>query len=391
MSLRSSALVLAAALLTRAMPLAIGVLVATFFGPSDYADTVLMITAANLCGSLPMLAVTPLILRSPDDALATWLARRGVALGLPLILVAALLVSPVLNLVGNWVFLFCYSAAVFVFGVAQTLHNQRLDNLRALFHATAVTAAALFAAVATYLAGGAVWLVVNALAATMLAASLLSFALIRVAAKPQPKPHFASGALNALWSGLFSLLVIAGLFISASRARHAGDPDGYVAFSLGLQVFSIVVFIPGAMSGYFIPKLVRAGAETGTRIGPAVRAYLLLAVPAFCAAVALSPLFFRYLEQPPQPRLIAIFALIQFAAVLAAVNAAYNQVLVASGRFATLAMLSAGWLLTLVGVLWLRGDQTIWIAAAIALAYAALVFASRHACRSAWPRRKELA
>ena len=387
MSLRARFVVLSAALLARAMPLAIGFIVATLFGSKDYADTVLLITAANLCGVLPMLAVTPLVLRSQDDGMAVWLALRGILAGLPLILAGSLLVSRYLESIGNGFFLFAYSSAVFVLGVAQSLHNQRMENTKALLHACAVVSVALVTGVVAYLAVGSKTVFLDALAAAMLAAALLSFASIRHRARTHaeaPDPHPAAGLLDALWSGLFSLFVIAGLFLAGLKAKHAGDPAEYVAFSLGLQVFSVVVFIPGALSSYFIPRMVRA--EIGTLrddVTATVRAYAMIGVLAFAGAMIISPLCFRYLQQPGEPRLFGIFALVQFAALLAAVNAAYNQVLVGLARFSMLALLSLLWLLVLLAGLLLGDDRGIWIAAALAAAYGVLVLASGYACRRA--------
>ena len=388
MSLHARFVVLSAALLARAMPLAIGFIVATLFGSKDYADTVLLITAANLCGVLPMLAVTPLVLRSKDDGMAVWLASRGILAGLPLILAGSLLVSRYLEPIGNGFFLFAYSSAVFVLGVAQSLHNQRMENAKALLHACAVVAVALVGGVVAYIAAGSRAVFLDALAAAMLAAALLSFASIRRrharAHAAMPDAHPMAGLLDALWSGLFSLFVIGGLFLAGLKAKHAGDPAGYVAFSLGLQVFSVVVFIPGALSSYFIPRMVRS--EIGTLrddVAATVRAYAMIGALAFAGAMIISPLCFRYLQQPGEPRLFGIFALVQFAALLAAVNAAYNQVLVGLARFPMLALLSLLWLLVLLAGLSLGDDRGVWIAAALVAAYAVLVLASGYACRRA--------
>ncbi len=395
MSLHARFVVLSAALLARAMPLAIGFIVATLFGSKDYADTVLLITAANLCGVLPMLAVTPLVLRSKDDGMAVWLASRGILAGLPLILAGSLLVSRYLEPIGNGFFLFAYSSAVFVLGVAQSLHNQRMENAKALLHACAVVAVALVGGVVAYIAAGSRAVFLDALAAAMLAAALLSFASIRrryaCTHVSVPRRDFMTGSLDALWSGLFSFLLIAGLFIAGLKAKHAGDPPAFVVFSLGLQVFSVVVFIPGALSSYFIPRLVRS--EPGalrSGVNSTVRAYTTIAMLLFVVVIVISPICFWYLQQPLGSRLFSIFALIQLAALLAAINAAYNQVLVGLGRFFTLAILSLVWLLVFLGAQSLGGGGVVWIASALVIAYGVLVLTSRFACRKALPFETEI-
>lgn len=388
MSLHARFVVLSAALLARVMPLAIGFVVATLFGSKDYADTVLLITAANLCGVLPMLAVTPQVLRSQDSSLALWLASRGIIVGIPLILGGTLLASRHLESIGNGFFLFAYSAAVFVFGLAQALHNQRMENAEALLHAVAVAMVSLASGVMAYLVVGSKTAFLDALAAAMLAAALLSFASIRYRHVRmhvvRPVRDFTAGSLDALWSGLFSFLLIAGLFVAGLNAKQADDPPAFVAFSLGLQVFSVVVFIPGALSSYFIPRLVRSEPGTLRRgVNSTMRAYVVVATLMFGLAMAISPLCFQYLQLPLEPRLFSIFALIQLAAVLAAVNAAYNQVLVGLGRFFALAMLSLAWFLVLLGAQSFGYGGGVWIASTLVIAYGVLVFASGIACHKA--------
>lgn len=394
MSIAGRVVVVSAALFARMMPLAVGLMMAGLFDSKTYTEAVLLITAANLCGCLPMLAVTPQVLRASDAGMAVWLASRGLIVGLPLILFGTLLVSKLLPTAHSTFFLFAYAAAMFVLGVTQSVLNQGMQDTRALIHAGAVTISALLAGMAGFAAGGKPVVVLNVLSATMLLAALFSFARIRIrherAAVEFHKPHFGSDALEALWSGLFSFFVIAGLFLSASMAGKSTDHPDFVAFSLGLQMFSVVVFIPGALGSYFIPRLVRSGAaDAAASSGVVVRSYAWLAMLSLVAAMALSPLCFRYLQVAAQAEQYMIVALIQLAAALAAINAAYNQVLVGQGRFAMLASFSLLWLLVVSAVQFVAGGRVIWIAGSLIIAYGALVVASAAACRRALVFQRE--
>lgn len=388
LSVRARLAVLSAALLARMMPLTIGLLVATLFTPADYADTVVLLIAANLCGSMPMLAVTPLVIRSESSGMAIWLASRGLVVGIPIIALSAWAAAQYLSEPGSGAFVSAYASAVFVLGVAQSLQNQQMENNRALLHAGAVTALALLGGLVGYLGEGTVSGFVHSLAGTMLVASLVSFASILLRhdrlGQCLLKPHLATGASDAIWSGLFSLFVVGGLFIAGARVKHAGDESAYVAFTLGLQVFSVVVFIPGALSSYFVPRLVRSSAaEAQDALVAAVRAYALIGATALLVAMLAAPMLFHHLLQPAAPHQWAIFALIQIAALLAAINAAFTQALVSMGRFGVLALLSLAWLAVLLGCLVVAERHVVWIAAALAIAYAALVPVSGTVCRRA--------
>ena len=388
LSVRAGFAVLAAALMARMMPLAIGLLVATLFTSADYADTVVLLTAANLCGALPMLAVTPQVIRSESSGMAMWLASRGLVVGIPIIALSAWATVQYLREPGSGFFVSAYASALFVLGVAQSLHNQRMENSRALLHAGAVTTLAVFGGLLGYLGDGTVSGFVHSLAGTMLVAALISYSSIWLRrdrlASSLSKPHLATGVGDAIWSGFFGLLVVAGLFIAGARVKHAGDEAAYVAFTLGLQVFSVVIFIPGALSAYLVPRLVRSGAA-GARdaLTATVRTYALIGVVALLSAMLVAPVLFQYLQQPAEPRQWWIFALIQVAAVLAAINAAFTQTLVSMGRFRALAMLSLAWLVVLLGFLVVARLDGVWIAAALAIDYAVLVSASGTVCRRA--------
>lgn len=386
MSFRTQFIVLSAALLTRAMPLAIGFLVATLFTSGDYADTVLLITAANLCGSLPLLAVTPQVIRSESREMAVWLASRGILAGTPVILAAAWMAAHYLGEPSSRIFLAAYASAVFVLGITQSLQNQRMESRSALLHASAISAIALMGGLFGYLAGAAVAQFLNALAVTMLVAGLLSFDSIRRRSSRLgggfSRPHIASGALDALLSGLFGILLLAGLFAAGLRAKQAGDPAAYVAFTLGLQAFSVVVFVPGSLSSYFVPRLIQSGvAAAPSALALAVRIYTFIAILMFLLALLLAPLLFYYLNQAGEARQWVVFTLIQLAAVLAATNAAYNQLLVGLGRFFALAILSLTWLVVLASLLAVAGSRVEWVAGALVAAYAVLVLISGCVCR----------
>lgn len=387
MSLSAKLLVLGSALVQRAMPLTIGFVVASLFGASDYADTVLLINAANLCGSLPTLAVTPQILRTLDERMAIWLASRGFLAGTPFIFAATLSVSGYMGSIGDAFFLFTYSSGVFVFGIAQAILNQQMRHFDALVHAGAISILSLVSGLCVYGFDASSSAFRVLLGVTMLLLSLASFFLARrqnlKAGNAFPGTQLAADFSNAIWSGVFSALVLGGLFVSNYRVKMSGSHSDYVAFSLGLQMFAVVVFVPGAMSSYFVPKLVRANSASARQsMNAAVQSYLVVGLLAFFGAVALSPWLLRYLDQQPSTRQFEIFVLIQAAAMLAAVNAAYNQVLVVLGRFAFMAGLSLVWLTTMLCVQLFQDGGT-WIALSLVVAYGTLVVTSGLGCHRA--------
>ena len=377
-------LVVSAALLSRLMPIAIGFLVATIFGARSYADAVLLITAANLSGSLPTLAVTPLVIRCSDNNEAITLATRGVIVGAAVILVATACISQYLKIPGAWVFLLTYTCAVFVLGVSLAVHNQQMRNLAALWHAGLVSVLSLGAAMCSLLFSFKSHTFLATLGISMLVISMVSFLTLhlhRRATETKPLVNSLGSAKlsDALLSGMFSLLVIAGLFLSNLRARNTGDPEGIIAFAVGLQVFSVVVFVPSALSSHFIPALVRAGeASTKGMLVAAQRTYLMLGVPMCLVALAASPLLFRYLHVSFAGPNFLTFGLIQVAALLAAINAAYNQVWASLGRFSLMAGLNAIWLLSVLASQAILGGGTVMVSLSLVVGYAVLMVAAVH-------------
>ncbi len=371
------------------MPIAIGFLVATFFGARSYANAVLLITAANLSGSLPTLAITPSVIRCEDNREAAWLATRGVIIGLLLILAITTIVVHSIGMPESWIFLSSYTSAVFVNGVSQAVQNQQVRNFSALCHAGIISAASVLAALCSLSFLRDLNVFLDTLGITMLLVTIASFLDARLhhgvaAGETTIKPVGAGQVWNALYSGLFGLMLLAGLFFSNLRAKNSGDIEGVVAFALGLQVFSVVVFVPGALSSYFIPALVRAGRGSAEgMLAAAQRTYLALGLPMCVIALLASPLLFRYLHIALSLHNLLTYGLIQAAAALAALNAAYNQLWVSMGRFALMAGLSALWLLSLFGCQAIFGRDTVLISLSLLIAYGILIIAAWQAARRA--------
>jgi hypothetical protein len=174
-----------------------------------------------------------------------------------------------------------------------------------------------------------------------------------------------------------------GLFITAAYARSLGDLQGFVAFSAGLQVFSIVIFIPGALSSYFVPRLSKASdAAFFATIRSALKTYLILGCISCLGALVIGPVLLAHLGLSLDLRTFLIYGIVQLAAALAALNAAFNQLLVSAGRFSMLTALSALWLLVLLLVQYVLEADAISVSLSLFIAYSVLLLSSWLACRS---------
>jgi hypothetical protein len=372
--------VVGSAMLSRALPLALGFLIASKFEAAVYADAVLWLTAANLAGALPTLAITPHVLRSQSAGEALHLASRGVLVGIPLIVISTSAIAPLLGNGRSIFFLVTYTSGVFMIGVSQAILNQARRNKAAFRHAAAVsTVTLLTATVATVNSASAERVLVHVGVALGVGSALsLYFASRKVVADGNVGQQHVLGRQqlwDAIYSGFFNLLLIAGLFVCGLAARSSGDAQGFASFSLGMQMFSVIVFVPGALSSYFVPRLTRNGSVSENFRGIFV-AYAKLGAFAFVVALVLLPILFAHVGIDRTERNVITYALIQVSALVAATNAAFNQSFVSEGRFRKLAALSVLWFIALVGSLALMPRTSTMVAFSVLVAYVIVLVAA---------------
>jgi hypothetical protein len=378
---RRASLVALAAGSVKLTPLIVGGTIAISMGPYQYSDAVLALSAASLVGTFPMLAVVPLILRAGSYKSANSIGLFGVTAGLAVLVgITPAIYKHTGEATGYFVSL--YAAGVFLQAVSQAMNHQRKESGKASIHAASVMLFVAMAGVCAAVLLNSFTLVMETVAAALLLSASVSLFFTASGEKWRGFAKWNSLQISenirsALLSGLFGVLVLAGIYYSNLSAARISTGFERAAFSVGMQAFAAIIFIPGALSAYVLPQW----RETNTDIVKVVTAcgWRYSAIGAILAIVTLlaSPFIFALIGIPLSESTLIPFGVLLVTAIAASFNAALTQGLVSQGRFLPLAAMAGMWLLLLYILLLALPKVVTAIGIALLLAYILKIAGSR--------------
>lgn len=356
-------LVVLSAVALRSIPLIAGLIVARSNGAARYADFVLAMSLLNLVGSIFQLGVVPQVLSSrADSSRGTFGARAAVvAVWLFAIVAAVLLVSGLFRFGDAAIYAFAAGASLGLLAAslasAMLCRAQQFRTLvwqsggflgTSLVGMLAVVTPGVSSVVSLWMAGaliagaGLVWMHVTARGQT--------------GAWRFPRGgdgEWRAFLRNAAFSAAFGTMMMLGYYLGNVRAVSIEDPQLRGSVALGLQMLALVVFVPGALSSYFVPRFQRLEGRDSSRqfVANAARVYLLLGVGTATACLLMMPVIAMAWDLEVRRESMLIFATLMFAAVLASTNAVFNQLFVSLRAFGAQAIFGCVWVLVVAGVL----------------------------------------
>lgn len=349
--------------LARIMPIFIGMLFARQFDVATYAGYVAFVIACNLIAAIPLMGTTQLMLSERADVSVTHLLRQyigphlllqlgcwaGVAVLTWLMPQSAQAQVDAIHLLALYVFSLGYCLT----GVTAAAYNKAGQRAQAGWCWIVSTAmSALAAALAAY------WHVSANQAIACLAAGWLAGGLLCGSRGFVPRTtHLEDDAspaatppnlLQIVVFGAPSVVYLLGFYLLTQNVLHRGETHLQGVFSLGYQLFSAALFLPGVMGNITTPRLVRLQASAAQH-----RQFVLQLLAAYASTATLwctliylcMPLLLAIFHLPQTSGTVALVLWMQVAAAIAMVQALLNQ-LMASERMSTNFLVAAcTWLL----------------------------------------------
>lgn len=358
------------AVMLRALPILAGLSVARAHGEGAYADFVLLVSFLNLAAAVIQLGIVPQILsnslESQDGVLAVRLGVIGASAFAVCAYPLSTMVPHVMREPGVQSFaagcvggLVCASVSAAV--LSRRYEYSKLLNQAGVFLLVTGTAtiavllgnrlevSLLFFAGSMIVLSGACWMYVTS-----------SCVLGRWQRPFADRGTWKSVVARGVFSSLFGLATLLGFYVVNARTGSLDSGAGRGSIAIGLQLLAIVIFVPGALSPYLIPKLQAESSDAGVRrlIFKAMATYASLAVLVAGSCIVLLPAISLVwgFEMPKDGQLA--FGLLMLAAVLAASNAALNQYFVSVRSFGLQAALACVWLTVVMSIM-LPTDVTI--------------------------------
>lgn len=354
----------------RAAPVLLGLHVAQMLTLDAYFSFVRFIVVSNLVSAVPLLGGSTLLLSGDPNQLSRGALRQVVASTAAIHFLAFLIIAPLSQ--GQidssaeelrWQILlplsvYTYSLGYCALGLSAAVLN-RLGNHEAAggvwFKSSALVIAV--GGTSTYLSSS---LFVSLLAFSLSCACAGIVALLMVCrhiskkAAFSPKSHSKEHLRQSLVAGLPSVLLAAGFLAAMQQAGYDVSSTARAAFSLGFQLFSITIFIPGALGGVVTPKaadIARTDSGRSQATKTIFLSYLLLSVAIAAGILLCLPLLISVYKIPEEGTAVTIIAILQGTSILAAGCAAFNQMAAARRAFGLLLAMSSAWLLaSLLGV-----------------------------------------
>lgn len=379
--MRNKIFVLSNSIVSRSIPIVLGIIALKYYGAAQYASYVFALSFANVIIAVSLLSICPLILGTNSlRGYAEPLARIGFVLSLIIgTCTFAILPKQVLP-EGLKLFAWIYFVASLAFGITQALLNSRRNHLKALIYSIIVSVMSVALPV-SYLGSRSETISGTGFEVIIIPYGVLSILLLFLTLRGFTLEInsylFDLGQIgkqvgwHSVLSGLFGGLFMLGFFLVNNNAMESSNESYKVCLALALQLFTVTVFIPGAMSSYFVPSLshLTDHKDKYRESVPMIKMYILIGL-VFCLLVAaMLPLFFKFYQIPNNALNYSIVLLIQISAVVAAANAALTQFSVSISSYSVLLLSSIVWFSVLILCLYMLPSASFQSASSLLIAY----------------------
>jgi O-antigen/teichoic acid export membrane protein len=350
----------------RIMPIFLGMCFARQYSPITYASYVAFVIAANLVVAIPLMGTTQLMLSEVAPAPVSPLLRQYLPVNL---LAHALcwLTTALLSLLlpsrtdtsfmdlHTLLVLYLFSLGYCFTGIAAAAFSKASQRARAGACWIISTATSTLAG----LAGMGMHISVDWVLALMAAGWLLG-GLLCLHGGTRTLPHVGSHSsaddppplsrprLAQIFSfGAPSVVYLMGFYLMTQQARQSSDADLQGAFSLGYQLFSAALFLPGVLGNIVTPRLARLKQSLHARkqlISQILVLYAGIAFAWLAAVFVTMPWLLAAFHLPDRPDVRQLVLVLQGCAGIAAVMALLNQLLAADRLSKHMLLASLLWL-----------------------------------------------
>lgn len=150
--------------------------------------------------------------------------------------------------------------------------------------------------------------------------------------------------MKSIYSSLFGLPFLVVFFLLGQQVNFSSDIDNKAAFFLGFQLFSIILFIPGALGSVFVPRLSQAMSTHKRKLIFQLSSfYFLVGLGWLILIYLILPYLFQWYGISPNRELFVMVLVWQIAGIFAALGAIQNQLLVAFNDYSFLLLGSLIW------------------------------------------------
>lgn len=192
--------------------------------------------------------------------------------------------------------------------------------------------------------------------------------------------EFSHALSTALSTSMFGIISLVSFFLLLKQTRESLTTIDAAIFAASFQLFQVGLFLPSALGTIVVPLF--AERQSLSNLGREAKAnsdirrnYLLIGVSWFVFSCFTVKFVFALYGFEYTFASAAAVALMQFAVILASVQAFYIQLLVAKASFRRLAVMATLWLTAAIGTLKLLEPALINSASAICIGYgASLIF-----------------
>jgi hypothetical protein len=383
----------------RAMPIILGVIFARTFEPNIYSTYVLFVVAANLVASIPMMGNSLLILSARNSLIEEGMVHRAVHM--------TLIVQGFSYLVmfgfGEWnrlsagnadeisqismlLALYPFSLGYAMTGMAVAFWNKMgmrfcasacwtFTSILSLLCCSGVVlyggtaTSAIVALSGGWLVGGAacVYILIRFVRASNVDSSLVA------ALHPRTNAwEWTRQVMQVVLLGVPSIIFLLGFYLLLQQVKADNDEILGAEFSLGYQIFSIVLFVPGVLGNVVTPRLVELQKNLLAE-RKLIKKVLLIYIGYAGVVIALVTLYLPWLMSifniPNSATGRWMILTLQAAAFGAAIQALMNQWMAASRLFNYILGTALVWLLCLLFLMHRVGAAADVAAQAIALSY----------------------
>lgn len=365
--------------LTRVMPVFIGMVFARMHTPQAYADFLAFIVGANLIAAIPLMGATQLILSASVElghvsllrqSFKPLLVMQGIS-SLCLVIFTAISsghAGKTINI--DAISLYIYSLGYCVTGMMAATFNRiglQVHAGKCWVLAIIISTISCFVAFllnvsvnATlfYLAVG--WLV-SGLLCTWKGWVVLQRRDIDIVGRDAAREPDSIDIRNVLIFGLPSVTFLFGFYWLINQVQSAGDSIRAGAFSLGYQLFSVGLFLPGVLGNIITPRLNEAKNDL-INLRKLLRysflCYVLIAFMIGVLVYASLPWLLVAFNIPDGQGVRSLVLIFQLAVIIAAPQALLNQWM-ASERLSLHILVSAlVWLILLISIQISDGTNT---------------------------------
>lgn len=390
--------------LARIMPIFIGMLFARQFDPATYAGYVAFVIACNLVAAIPLMGTTQLMLSERANMGVAHLLRQYMGPHLLLQLACWACVAGLTWLMRqsdkaqadaiHLLALYVFSLGYCLTGVTAAAYNKVGQHTQAGWCWIGSTVTSAMAA-----GLGAYWHVPANQAIAYLAVGWLAGGLLCASRGfLQHTTHLEGDAspatatpslLQIVVFGAPSVVYLLGFYLLTQNALHSDEAHFQGVFSLGYQLFSAALFLPGVMGNITTPRLVRLQASAAQHRQFVLQLLLAYASAAtlWCSFIYLSiPLLLTIFHLPHTSDTVALVLWIQAAAAIAMVQALLNQLMASERMSVNFLVAACAWLLVTLAFPNQASHATQSAAHALVAAYVVCLTYSTLAWRLSRPR-----